>query len=453
MVPLPRFCAIVLPAAFVWSVSWFGMYSFVNSYVSRDLHVSTQDWTTATLWLTASMIFCQLWAADLAGRIGRVPALLVAMIAAAVSFAGIAIARDFRIVGPMLALMGFAQAVANVIWFPLVAQLGGDKPGKALAINQLLTVIVSFAILVAGSALAARLTYLTLFWIVTGVSLGCAGVFAIVTRRPAPGATPTPGEWTMPRDEPIVSLRHLKRSDIAALMGGPFLFILLIGVALEPFNYHTLNQLFQNLLRSTITGSATGGASDVIATTQAAASAGTNESAGVEQFITNLVAIGRMPAIVMLYALGRHIDRLNPVRWYGMGLTLAAITLVTMGVITSKGSLMVLYPLFYVFHGAVWAGNSASVNAVVEPRLREVAFILMSTFANVALLIVGLIHNRLAEQGVSLRTIFVLCGSVALFSGLMLTLYAKRALRLTRESRNRSQNSEARIQQSTGTEQ
>lgn len=449
MVPLPRFCAIVLPAAFVWSVSWFGMYSFVNSYVSRDLRVSTQDWTTATLWLTASMIFCQLWAADLAGWIGRVPALLVAMIATAVSFAGIAIARDFRIVGPMLALMGFAQAVANVIWFPLVAQLGGDKPGRALAINQLLTVVVSFAILVAGSTLAARLTYLTLFWIITGVSLGCAGVFALVTRRPSPGTTPQPGEWTMPRDEPIVSLRHLKRSDIAALMGGPFLFILLIGVALEPFNYHTLNQLFQNLLRSTITGSATGGA---IATTQASIGAAKNESAGVEQFITNLVAIGRMPAIIMLFVLGRRIDRLNPVRWYGMGLTFAAITLVTMGVITSKGSLMVLYPLFYVFHGAVWAGNSASVNAVVEPRLREVAFILMSTFANVALLIVGLIHNSLAEQGVSLRTIFVLCGSVALFSGVMLTLYAKRALRLTWEARNRSQNSKARMQQSAESE-
>ena len=432
MVPLPRFCAIVLPAAFVWSVSWFGMYSFVNSYVSRDLHVSTQDWTTATLWLTASMIFCQLWAADLAGWIGRVPALLVAMVAAAASFAGIALARDFRVVGPMLALMGFAQAVANVIWFPLVAQLGGEKPGKALAINQLITVAVTVALLVSGGGLAESLSYVTLFWIITGVSLACALVFALVTRGPAPGTTPTPGAWTMPPDEPIVSLRHLKRADIAALMGGPFLFILLVGVALEPFNYHTLNQLFQNLLRSTITGTPTGGANDAIAATQTAVSAATAEPAGVERFITNLVAIGRVPAIVTLFVLGRHIDRLNPVRWYGSGLTVAAIVLITMGVITSKGSLMWLYPLFYVFHGAVWAGNSASVNAVVAPRLREVAFILMSTFANVALLFVGLIHNRLAEQGVSLRTIFVLCGSVALVSGVMLTLYANRALRLTR---------------------
>ena len=64
-----------------------------------------------------------------------------------------------------------------------------------------------------------------------------------------------------------------------------------------------------------------------------------------------------------------------------------------MGFAESPWLVVVLFPMFYLFHGAVWASNNAAVNAAVEPRLRDVAFTLQSLVTNLTVLLIGGFHT------------------------------------------------------------
>jgi len=174
---------------------------------------------------------------------------------------------------------------------------------------------------------------------------------------------------------------------LSQLSRGPFLILMVLAVLVEPFNFHTVNQLFPNLARS-VHGLS-------------------------EQTISQIVAFGRLPALATLAGIALVIDRVNVVRAYGGAIVAVAVVIVGMSAVPNAGALTGTYLLYYLAHGAVWGTNAAAVNATVRPRLRDSAFAITAIVMMFGQFLAGAMHNRLLAAGCSLPTVFAISAMIA----------------------------------------
>jgi len=373
------------PISIVWTFSWFGVFTFVNAYVARDLGRSNEAWTQLTLCFMGGVVFWQILVTEISARIGRRTTIMFAMGVTALLYVAVGFVTSQAALGALLAIAGIMPAVAVVVWLPMAAEAGGDRPGRALALSQVISHGLGALALVAGGYLLSIGGFRTMFLVVGAACLASMVAFYVITLPPR---NHSPGH--------IVSLFSLTRSDVAGLARGMFPWVLLLGVCIEPFNFHTANQLFPNLARD-IHGLS-------------------------EQKISAVVGLMRLPGLLSLFLLAHWIDRLIPSACYGVGLISAGLALRFMGGAGAEHSLILGYGLFYLGHGMVWGSNTASVNACGRPHLRDSAFAIMSVSMVTCVFGVGLVHNRLLDRGYSLPAVFRTCGAIAAVGGVMLIL-------------------------------
>ncbi len=380
-VPVFWLLASMIPVALITTLSWFGIFTFVNGYMIHGLGCTNEQWAATTVWLVGGMTLWQLVLTSISAAIGRRRTVALAMVSVGVGYLGIAFVTVPWHIGALLAIMGISQAATSVVWFPLLADAGGERPGRAMAISTIVNTIVGVVTLSFGGYLISWLDYRSAFLLFGALALACAVLFRFVSR---PLQSPSPA--------PIVALHRLSRADLRKLAIPSFLVVLFLGIGLEAFNYHTLNQLFPNLMR---------------------------DAHGMgERSISQVVAFGRLPSLPVLFLFALLIDRLSPSRWYGFGMACAGVVIVAMGLARTAAGAAGLYLAFYVFQGIVWSSNSASINAAVEPRLRDAAFAVLSLVANGALVLIGTMHKHLIAAGASLRQVFIICGCAGCLAGL-----------------------------------
>jgi MFS family permease len=126
--------AACIPVSLAGTLSWFGAYTFVNAYVIKGLGRSNQDWTVATLWYSAGMIGWYLVCTEISSHIGRRRTVTLGLAATAAGYVGLALLPTIHAVGPILAVMGLTTGANAVAWTPLVAEVGGDRPGRSLGV-------------------------------------------------------------------------------------------------------------------------------------------------------------------------------------------------------------------------------------------------------------------------------------------------------------------------------
>jgi MFS family permease len=390
--PRARFARLVmtsLPISVVATLAGFGVFTFVNNYIVNTLGYSNAQWTAASLWLVGSMALWPFLITEITPRLGRRRTVALALACAALFFAAMAFTTSFPVICGLLIIIGLVLPVNVVAWFPMVAEVGGALPGRAIAIHQFIGALVSVVTLWAGKTLLQGMSYQHAFLLFAGVCMLCAIIFARQAR---------PFDAIAPRR--VVGLRQIRREDVRRLLFGPFLVIVLLGLSMEPFNFHTLNQLFPNLAR------------DAHQLSNGA--------------IADVVALGRLPALLSLPIMAWIIDRMRPVQVYGICVLCDAACIIALGLAVGVTPLIFAYLGFYLFHGFVWGSNSASVTAVVPAHLRDAAFALLSVSQLVAVFLVGVFHNRLLTAGMSLPQLFVTCGVIGACAGVGLLLYSLR---------------------------
>jgi len=382
-----RLILVALPVAAVLSVSWLGVFTFVNGYIVKELGHSNKTWTAAALWFSGGMVFWPIPCTEIAARLGRRRTVTLSLAVACLFYFAIPFTRDLRVIGPLLALMAFVCTASNVTWLPMVAEAGRNLPGRTLIINQIVAALVGTVILTAGGYLIEFLSYRTgflIFALACGIS--CL-LFHAVSR---------------PMDDrgniQVVSFRNFSRRDLLDLAVVPFIVVIFAGTCMGVFNYHTINSLFPNLAR------------DLYAVS--------------EKGVGLIVALGKLPALVVLLILVRMVDRLNIYRIYGLGIVLAGAIVLAIGCFKTLPPVIACYLLFYVFHGSVWGTEGVAINASVPPRLRDSAFAAMSLLATLALFGVGVVHNRMLAAGFGLREIFELSGACGIAGGLVIFAYS-----------------------------
>ncbi len=388
-----RLVLVAIPMAVTWTLAWFGVFCFVNAYVKHVLLQDTAVWTRLTLWFIGGVVVWQATAAELSARIGRRRTLTGAMLLSSGLFAAIPFAGSAQALGPLLALLGVMHGVFFGVWFPFVASAGRAAPGRAIAGTQFVFNTCSLlAILVAAPVMRLG-AYRTLFLAGGGTMFVSAIAFAVLAAKLDEGTSKVTSIW------------RLKRGDLRALFHGPFIWLALGGLMLEPFGFHTVNQLFPNLAREL-------------------------HQMG-EGTITVVVSTTRLPALLVLFVLTHVIDRLNAARCYGMGLFLGGIGVVALGLVPGEARtpLLLFLSFYYAGQGIVWGANSTALNRMVPPNLRDAAFACMGLILMASLLTVGVIHNRLVEAGVSLPNVFIVCGVVCFCAGTLLIVRANRMVR------------------------
>ncbi|MHB9130349.1 MAG: MFS transporter [Armatimonadota bacterium] len=385
--PLLWLIITAIPVSLVGTMAWFGVFTFVNGYLVKQLGYSNADWTASTLWFVGGVIGWQVLCTEISARIGRRATVTLAMAMVALGYLGLMCTSNPLLINGLLVLMGFIVAATPAAWLPLVIEVEHERPGRALAAVQLTAAAWSSIALVSGGYLVTALGYRNTFLTFIVASLLCAAAFHWCART-----------FREEHHAQVISLRCVSKADLRSLLAGPFLIVLLLGVCMEPFNYHSVNQLFPNIAR------------DIHAFN--------------EQHISLVVALGRLPAILSLFVLAYFIDRINPLRVYGTGLMLAGISVVGFGLAPTAGWLVAAYFAYYLSHGSVWGSNTASVNAVTPNRLRDAAFAIMSIISLSFVLVVGVIHNRLLSAGVTLPHVFLWCGLIAAVAGVTLLAYS-----------------------------
>jgi predicted MFS family arabinose efflux permease len=283
-------------------------------------------------------------------------------------------------------IASFVIAAVNAAWMPLVAEAGGVRPGRALALNMIANTIVTMTLIASLGRLLDGGRFTFCFLIIAAVCLVAAMAFVLMI--PALRAAD---------HAPVLPLVKLRRDDLSQLARGPFLVLMVLVVLVEPFNFHTVNQLFPNLARS-VHGLS-------------------------EQTISQIVAFGRLPALATLFGIALVIDRLNVVRAYGGAILAVALMIAMMSVVPRAGMLTGTYLLYYLTHGAVWGTNTAAVNATVRPRLRDSAFAITAIVMMFGQFLAGAMHNRLLAAGCSLPTVFVVSAAIAGGGAVLLIAY------------------------------
>lgn len=196
----------------------------------------------------------------------------------------------------------------------------------------------------------------------------------------------------------VVSFFRLKKNQLQKIFVPAFAIVILAGFCTEALLSLTVNQLFPNLAR------------DIGDLNNAT--------------IGTIVAIGRLPALICLFGMSLIIDRVEPYLCYGLGLTGAGLLVIGLGNSAEGIALTTLYLLFYLVYGVIWGANMASLNASVEPRLRDAAFAIASTATVISVVLTGVVHRLLLGANVSLAALFTGCGSVGAGSGVVLVLFS-----------------------------
>jgi MFS family permease len=379
--------AAAVPVAIAVTMSWYGMYTFVNAFVIRGLGRSNQEWTSATLWASGGMIFWYLASTEISSRLGRRLTVTFGLAATAAAYAIMAFWRDMLAVDLMLALMGYTTVANAAVWTSLVADANPDRPGRALALNVLVNTAVAFISLLIGGQLIAEGNYPRTF-LVIAAACGASAIAFHILASPLEKVERTK----------VVRMLDVSRTDMAAIARGPFLIIIFLGVCMDPFSFHTMNQLLPNLAR------------DMHGFTEAQTSM--------------LVAIARVPAIVALFAVSRMIDRANIIRWYAIGLALDGVITILIGFASGKATLAMGYLAYYAAHGLVWGTSIPAVNLCLPERVRDSGFAATWLMEILAVFGVGVIQNRMLGAGAGLGATFAACGIVLSITGAALLMYS-----------------------------
>jgi predicted MFS family arabinose efflux permease len=391
--------AATFPVAIVTSFSWFGVFTFVNGYLVRELGWSNEQWTAATLWLSLSMFLWYPLYAEMSSHIGRRWTVTFGMFVTTLAFTAIAAFRNPLLLKVAMAFVGSSLGVLIVAWVPYMAEVGGDKPARALAFGSLVLNLAAACALILGGRIAQPGSYVATFWAVVGACAACVVVFHLLAGRlERLLASEHKDDHASKPQTHAVSIRQLTRRDLKKLLNGPYLIILFVGICTAPFCFHTTNQLFPNLYRDVHVQS--------------------------EATIATLVGFGRIPSLFTLLAISYFIDRLNKARLYGTGLLLDGLVLLGVTVAASHVAAGGAYLGFYLCHGLVWAAAFPAVDACVSRQLRDKAFALTSMVEIGAVSLVGLIHNRLLDLGQPLPAVFRLCASVTLVAGAVMLAYS-----------------------------
>ncbi|MFA7515915.1 MAG: MFS transporter [Candidatus Ratteibacteria bacterium] len=364
-------------------MGWFGVFTFVNGYIVKELSCSNHDWTLATLWFTCGIALWQFVSAELATKIGRRATISFGMIVTAIGYALLPFATEFKTVAAILFFLGFAIASNGAAFFPLVVKIGGSRPGHALAVMNIVNALVGMLSLIFGGLLISSISVQKAFFIFALLFFACAILFFRLSSF-----------FSDTDREPALGILRLKKKDFQGLFTLRFLTLILLGYALEPFNYHSINQLFPNIARDFF---------------------GMGEGP-----IGILVGLGRIPAIAVLFFLSRKVDKMNVRLVYGTVLVAAGFCVSFLGLAPYRWLLLFWYYGFYLFHGAIWATNSASVNASVPSRLIDAAFVVMSTVGMGAVIFTGAVHAAMLNAGMTLPRLFFSCGLIASAGGLLL---------------------------------
>jgi MFS family permease len=375
-----------VPVTLVLTMSWFGVYTFINAYYTRGLGKSNAEWTALTLWFNGSMMLWPFVCVRLVAWIGHRRLTTAALGLCAVLYLLTAFAHTKTEFSAIVTLMAIVPSVLAVAWLPVVIEAGHSRPGRAIASYTLISTIVGACALIAGGGVLAAAGYRPMFLAMSAAAAVCTLVFYPLSAR-------------LPAPPPVrVGLLAIPRRDLMKFARGPVAFLLLAGVCIEPFNFHAANQLFPNLAR------------DVHGL-----------SAGA---IGGIVALGRLPALVSLFVLARIVDEVPITRFYGAGLMLAGVCVCCTASAGATGWLIAAYCGYYLFHGAVWGTNTAAINAAVEPRQREYAMAITTSVSTGATFAVGVVHNRLLTAGMSLPGVIHLSGAIGAVAGVVMICYS-----------------------------
>lgn len=384
-----------IPVSLVGTVAWLGVFTFVNGYIVKELGYSNREWTSSTLWFLGGVIVWQLMCTEISSKIGRRTTMSVSMAVVSLAYVGMALSHNLLLIRLFLGLMGFFIASSNAAWIPMIVSSSGSEPGRALAAYQLVAIVASQVAIIGGGYLIGGVSYQTAFVIFGVVAIASAICFHLTSRS-----------FAVSGGSKIVSLRSVSRRDLMGLVRGPFIVLLVIGFCMEPFNFHTVNQLFPNLARDVHHFS--------------------------EEKISLTVALGRTPAMLSIFVLAGLIDRIRSLRCYSLGFLAAGLLVMAQGYASGTLWFVAAYVSYFLVWGIVMASNCVTVASTVEPRLVDSAFAIIGVASLASTFLVGIAHNRLVGADLPLSQVFILCGLMAAAAGLSLLIYS-----LTRHSMKR----------------
>lgn len=384
-----EYAGITIPVAFCGTITWFGVFTMVNAYLTKGLHYTDEEWAGAILWLTGGIVFWLLSIGFVTTKIGRRQTLALSMALSGACFGVIAMTGQIRVIAPMLGLMAIVQSATSIIFLTLITRHTGAGPGRAIAVFQWITTALTIVSLIVGGYLMEWAYFRATFLGISALVLISACVFYRASRALA-----------IHDHEPVVGFLSLNAADRWLFLKAPFLPVILLGICGETWYFVMINQLFRNLAKEHFDLS--------------------------ESAIGWIVALGRLPSLLSLYLLTHRADHVNVRLVYGVGIIAGSVCSIGVGWAPTAWMMVIAYSIYYVGQGLVWGVNVTTVASAVPMRLRESAQGLLVIVQMGTAMLVGAVQHAMLAAGMQLRWIYTTCALVGLACGIGLVIYAIR---------------------------
>jgi MFS family permease len=196
------------------------------------------------------------------------------------------------------------------------------------------------------------------------------------------------------RGAPERTVFQFSAEEWRTLLGPHMIVLLIFGAMLEPFNFHTSNQLLSSLMHTTFGKG--------------------------EEYVGGAAGLTRLCLIAGALTLGMFFEHVAPHRRWAMGMIGAGASVVAMGLAPTAGVAVAFLVCFQFLYPLNWCGNSVAVVEAAGQERRTLAMSLMLAVMYLGMLLAGIFQRTLLGAGVSLPMVFVACGAIGALGGLII---------------------------------
>ncbi|MCJ8329607.1 MAG: MFS transporter [Lentisphaeria bacterium] len=382
-IPWVNILRIALPFSFALNLGWFGVLTFVNLYITKELGHPAESWVMcSTIYIGFNAAGC-LASGWIAPKIGIRQLMLISYMVMGIGYIGLAYTQNLFIIVGFMVFIGIATGLSSTAYHSMILGISGDRPGQCVSISVAILSILGAVIIVDMGEGIKQFDYNHVFSVCGIIMLLVGFCFYFTSAK-------VQRELQNTKDEDLFQV--IKENWRELLRPGLF-FLFLLGM-FEPLIYHTANSLLPNLY----------------------------EKFNVDEaYIGNIVGYTRLASVLGAFTIGIMFEWVRPKTRWGIGLSLVALSILLMGMVENINTVLAIF-LFYNFVYVLnWCSNSVAFAEAMGEGKRTAAVAIMTSGMLTMTFLVGIFHTILLHHfKVSVSNVFIICGGIGVAAGIAL---------------------------------
>lgn len=388
MKSLPAFILATVGVAIVWALTSIVPFHLLSAETLELVYKpSPRELSLLVVCSGGGALGWYFISAEIAGLTTRRAVMGWTMVQSSVLLLSLPFLGDsFPVLMALCAGLGFMGASIWSVWFPMVMEVNHRVRPTAVAAFFVSLYTVAAVCIPAFSELLAKYGSMTTLLGLGAASLAGSCLALVASKqmlRPSRGNAP-------------VTFFTMTRDDVANLCNLSSIFLFMLGLLIFPLLFLTGDYLLPAFVA---------------------------ENTHLKYSdVSWIIGIGRVPAVAILLVAMPAIRSNVPVRFFGVGLTVAALGMIGMAKVSDTIEFIAVYLVYYLGIGLCLSALYNSIVASVVRPSRDVSLLAGGLVLTMGALGTSGAHFFLLEIGLDTGRLFLLCAAVPACAGAILAL-------------------------------